>query len=398
MPTKTDEFVRLATKFIFDIEYRLRNEDFSLADINEKFDVVICNPPFGRDSRNVQNYKNFEFSAMKKNPPMELLFLEKIYNAMAGGATLSIVFPNNILENTTNEFARVWIKNKFQIKEVISLYIGVFKPITNIKTSVLIIKKAHNVSQNYNVNLSIVGSEEDILKNRKDALKIAITELDTQNFTPEFYQRKNSSCLQELSQFNLITLAQIATIKKEKAPILKDKTEKFRYVDISSVDYKTGEIKEARITNVIEAPKRAYYEINKNDLIIAVSGGAIGTKSHVAAVVNEEYDKCICSNGFRALTLSNNVNPYYLWYFMRSEYFFEQVKQCSAGSTIPNLKEKDLMNIKVIIPPIDIQKEIENKVKEYIKKLKEAEMFLFKAEQNLKILMEGGLQSDFKVK
>lgn len=390
--SKTEEFVKLATRFIFGAEYSLRLEDFLTAKINEKFDTVICNPPFGRRIANIQYYEEFEFCKKIKNTPSELLFLEKIQNTMSSNSCLSIVLPNNILENTIHQDARKWISDNFKIVEIISLYIGAFKPMTNIKTSILILKKTTDIDKNYNVKFSLISNEEDLLNNKRDSFEIPIKDLNEVNYTPEFYQRKDSSFLLDLEQCKSVTIKEVTKlILKEKAKILKDSTQSFRYIDISSVDAKTGEIREAKDIKVSEAPKRAYYEINKNDLIIAVSGGGIGTKSHVIAVIDDRYDKCVCSNGFRVLKLRDDINPYYMWYFMRSEYFLGQVNQLSAGSTIPNLREKDLMDIKVFIPPIEIQKSIEEKVKNNINKLKEAETFLCSNEQIFKTIMEGGL-------
>lgn len=390
--SKTEEFVKLATHFIFGVEYSLRLEDFLTAKINDKFDIVICNPPFGKIIKNIQDYKEFEFCKIRKNTPSELLFLEKIQSTMAPNSYLSIVLPNNILENIMNQDARKWISNNFKIIEILSLYIGAFKPMTNIKTSILILKKITDIDKNYNVKLSLINSEEDLLSNKKNSFDIPIKKLSDINYSPEFYQRKGSSFLLDLAQCKATTIKEITKlILKEKAKILKDSTQYFRYIDLSSVDAKTGEIREAKDIKVSEAPKRAYYEINKDDLLIAVSGGGIGTKSHVITVVDAEHDKCVCSNGFRVLKLQDGINPYYMWYFMRSEYFLGQVNQLSAGSTIPNLKENDLMDIKVFIPPIEVQKSIEEKVKDNINKLKEAETFLCSNEQTLKTIMEGGL-------
>lgn len=390
LSSDTSEFVGLATRFIFGVEYSLRNEDFLDAVIHDNFDVVICNPPFGRSVKIFND--NFKLSKFRKNTPSELYFLEKIHSVMAINAIVSVVLPNNILENIINQDARNWISTSFKITEIISLYIGAFKPMTNIKTSILILEKKSEVCPNYNVKLSIISNEDDLLCNQKSSFELPIKDLIDINYSPEFYQRQTSSFLLELEQFEVKTIKEITKqVLKEKAKILRDASQSFRYVDLSSVDAKTGEIKEAKDIKVSEAPKRAYYEISKDDILVAVSGGGIGAKSHVIGVVGIEYDKCVCSNGFRVLKLNEGINPYYVWYFMRSEYFLEQVKQFSAGSTIPNLRENDLMNMKIFLPSLEVQNKIETEVKKYIEKLKEAELFLNFSEQHLKKIMKGGL-------
>lgn len=377
------DFIEQATLFIFGEKYCIHNEDFLGATINDKFDYVICNPKFGKTSKQSYYFQEYELiapNAYNKFMQQELLFLEKIYKISNFNSYITILLPNGILENEINKNTREWILKHFKIEEIISIYSGVFKPVTNIKTSILKLEKTSQEASKYNFIVSIVSSEKELVENSYFKSNINFRDLSTNNFTPEYYKRQNSLYLKEIENCNYLYLKDIVKIQKSKAKILGDNNAKINYVDISSVDFRTGKIKNAKAIKVIDAPKRAYYQVSTNDLLFAVSGGSLGTKSQVIAVINSENDKNICSNGFRVLTLYKDINPYYLWYFMRSSFFLEQVKQVATGSTILNLKENDLMSLKIYLPEKKIQDKIAKDVLENIKQLTESERFLVNSE------------------
>lgn len=377
--------IKAAVEFIFKQKIRIKKENFVFSNVKDKFSCVICNPPFGKIQ--LENLSDFELSFGKKNVESAVLFLEKIYNLTEDNACISIFLPDGLLTNPMHQKTRSWILEKFNIEKIISLPSSAFKPAAAIKTCVLFLVKG--LKTNNNIKLAVL--EDGLGADKLQFFEVSKEEFSINNFTPEYYQRKNSDIFDFFETSSSYKLSEIATVKKDKASILKDLSKSIKYIDISSVDAKTGLIGSCKEVPVSKAPKRAYYEVNYHDLIIAVSGGAIGTKAHSMAVIDENHDGYICSNGFRVLTLKENINPYYLWYFMRSNYFLRQVELLASGSTILNLKENDFLSLKVIIPPVELQEIIANRVLENIKKYKETEAFLCENESELTQILKGGM-------
>ena len=118
-----------------------------------------------------------------------------------------------------------------------------------------------------------------------------------------------------------------------------------------------------------------------------MTSGALGTKSHSVAIVTEEYDQCVCANTLKVLRPGEMVDPYYLWYFLRSEYFLSQVNKLKSGSTIPNLKDKDIKSIKLYLPSLEEQKAIREKVIHYIESYENSQKALLESENEIKKLI-----------
>jgi type I restriction enzyme M protein len=146
---------------------------------------------------------------------------------------------------------------------------------------------------------------------------------------------------------------------------LKDKSSIVRYVELSDVSSQYNEIINESEYVVHELPSRASYDIETGDIITSVAGNSIGTENHASALVTEEYDGCVCTNGFRVLVPNKKVvNPYFLVYYLKSKYFLDQVFRYRTGAAIPSLLDSDLLNILVLLPSIEEQNRIGDIIKE----------------------------------
>lgn len=146
------------------------------------------------------------------------------------------------------------------------------------------------------------------------------------------------------------------------------KGSKFNYVEIGSVDPLKG-ILYAEEIPTDKAPSRATQKINKGDLIIGT------TRPYLKkfAIVNEDYDGCICSSGFQVVAPQNKYNLSYLCEVLKISVVISQFESFMSGALYPAITNKDLKKIQIPLPPIDIQNSIVehiNKQKEQIKQLR----------------------------
>lgn len=115
---------------------------------DNSFDVVITNPPFGKDLSIDDSHvlAQYELSyagrtnARADMAPQEL-FIERCHRLLKNNGFLLVVTPDNIVSNPSYKHVRNWILRKFQIYASISLPMEMFQPHTGTQTSLLVLKK-----------------------------------------------------------------------------------------------------------------------------------------------------------------------------------------------------------------------------------------------------------------
>lgn len=105
---------------------------------NEKYEVILANPPFGgKEKDQIQN--NFPV----KSNATELLFLQHILKSLKNNGRCAIVVPEGVLFQNSNAFVSVKkdLLENFNLECVLSLPSGVFLPYSAVKTNVLFFSK-----------------------------------------------------------------------------------------------------------------------------------------------------------------------------------------------------------------------------------------------------------------
>lgn len=103
------------------------------------YDIVIANPPFTGSVDKGDINETFELDTTKS----ELLFLERIYKMLRIGGTAGVVVPQGVLFGGGKVFkqARQILLDRCELKAVISMPTGFFKPYTGVATAVLVFTK-----------------------------------------------------------------------------------------------------------------------------------------------------------------------------------------------------------------------------------------------------------------
>jgi type I restriction enzyme M protein len=118
-----------------------KDKNYEDKEVNEKFDVIISNPPFSVDLDGETKKtlsRNFLF-ADKKNS--ENLFIERYYQLLKPKGRLAVVLPESVFDTTENKYIRLFLFKYFHIKAVVSLPQVTFEPHTSTKTSLLFAQK-----------------------------------------------------------------------------------------------------------------------------------------------------------------------------------------------------------------------------------------------------------------
>jgi len=108
--------------------------------VNERFDIVISNPPFSvnlTEKPDVIN-KYFIFGDKKNS---ENLFVERWYQLLKEKGRIGVVLPESVFDTTENKYIRLFLFKYFNIKAIVSLPQLAFEPYTSTKTSLLFAQK-----------------------------------------------------------------------------------------------------------------------------------------------------------------------------------------------------------------------------------------------------------------
>ena len=128
----------------------------------------------------------------------------------------------------------------------------------------------------------------------------------------------------------------------------------FRYVEISTVNSKTGEAGWSEVATK-DAPSRARMRIRSDDLIVSLTRPHHGS----IALLDSSFDGAVASTGFAVIReVSDVIRRDYLWCVLRANFCLRQMLQRSSGGNYPAITEHELGNIMVPVPAPDVQERI----------------------------------------
>jgi type I restriction enzyme M protein len=398
--------------------------------LDNAFDVVLTNPPFGSKGKieDRKILKNYLLARKWNKTPKgewevtrnvvtgqtpEILFIEKCLKLLRPGGRMAIVLPDGLLQNITSSYIRFWIRSQSKVLGVVSIPQEAFVPYgTGIKTSLLLLQKLPSDSKTifmaqiqkigydvkgqpvykktHNGNLVMgksglpiidtdideIVSEYNKFKNSGHDInqeriytvpeKSLNTRLDVEHYKPE-----DMKLLEMLQARGAKPLGELADILKETDNFRLAPDIEIRYIAISDVDAHTMQVVSYQVIKPHEAPSRATYRVRNGDIITAVSGASTGTYRHATALITEDEDGAICSNGFAVLRNIHDVEPLFLLAYMRTEYFLRQVRRLITGHAIPAISVEDLSKVLVLVPPKEIQKHISDEIEKVLSMRKE---------------------------
>ena len=381
-------------------------------DINQKFDYVLTNPPFGTqgkisDTKILMKY-DLSMDGKKRLAAQvpDILFVEKVIKILKDNGRAAIVLPDGDFENPSQKYFRKYLIDHVKIDAIVSLPDGTFIPYgTGVKSSILFFSKLTNKKLNqykkdnykvffgkinklgysfskhskdlYDKNGNIDEDYSCVLSSYKEGkyndscYLIGIQDIVNNNYnlSESFYSPQYNKVIENVKMQNHVKLKDIVDFNYSKNKFIDDKI--YKYIEIADINSYTGEI--INCTDILgeNLPSRASYKLETNDIIVATSGNAIGTKKQTKAIITNNYNDCICTNGFTVMK-SKKYSPYFLLNFFNSDIFLKQVLKYKYGTAIPCIGRVQFENILVPIPNNDEIQKIESKIKKAIKLREEA--------------------------
>jgi len=143
---------------------------------DSQFDIIMANPPF------TGNIDKGDINATLKIPTTktELLFVERIFNMLKMGGTAAVIVPSGVIQNSGKAFeaVRKLIVEQAELKAVIAVPSGAFKPYAGVSTAILLFTKGGETNNVWFYDMQADGYTLDDKRNK-------ITETDL----PDIVQR-----------------------------------------------------------------------------------------------------------------------------------------------------------------------------------------------------------------
>ena len=298
-----------------------------------KYDIIVGNPPYGLK----MNYKKLSKDKypVKTNDSVALFLQMMVFNLTPNGNMCAIIPNGQLLFSNRFKKFRKHIMDVCSVKSIIYVPSGVFEH-TNIKTAVINMGK-YELDDDNSVEFIEINKELNSYK----ILGSVVLE-DSWNFN--HYNIKTH----EDTQYETKTLGEVCEFKNG-TRILKKNTsadDKFPVYGGGGITFRSN-------------------AFNRDHISCKIARFGMSSHNCVMMIFGKYY---LNDSGFTIETKCNDLNNYYLWYYVLS--LKKTIYTLSSGSAQKNIDLKNFKSIRIPIPPMEKQLEIV-KSKKHIKFINE---------------------------
>jgi type I restriction enzyme S subunit len=144
----------------------------------------------------------------------------------------------------------------------------------------------------------------------------------------------------------------------------------FTYIDISAIN--DQRITNAKTLNGAEAPSRARQLVQDGDTLLST----VRTYLRNTALVTPEFDGSTVSTGFCVLRPTAAVEPRFLFHRVLEDRFVEELSARQTGTSYPAVRDADVFDQEVALPPFAEQQRIVEVIEEQLSRIEAIERLL----------------------
>ena len=360
--------------------------------------AILTNPPFGSDYTERSILDLFKLGSGHPSRRRGILFIEQSWNLLKENGVLAIVIDNGVLNSTSTVDVRRFILDHFQIRAIIDMPETAFLPYANVSTSILVLKKvtspveqtsvfyakSNRIGRKPNGDDDIIYSENgepslnsDLPSILEQWRRYRCGEVLSQNsgcYVANVAQnigedpslrldyayhhpfREQSRNILKKSPYPLMTLAEICQERNVSyIPAANMEASTIQFTGLANIESYTGKV--AQISTPTASIKSAVKRYEADDIIFSKMRPAL-RKTAVIPFVNGGYvsSECAVFSVRKANDGELIIDPELLSAILRSDLVFGQIMSRVTGIGRPRISTKDLRNIKIPIPPRDVQK------------------------------------------
>jgi len=352
---------------------------------NDHFDVILANPPFMSPKGGIRPHKKFSISSNRS----EVLFVDYIAEHLNPKGKAGIIVPEGVIfqSGTAYKALRKMLVEKY-LYAVVSLPAGVFNPYSGVKTSVLLMDKELAKKKDDILFVKIdndgfgLGAQRNEIKGGQleEALEI-LQQFKQGKFSKS--KMAHAVAKKEIgkngdynlsgerykvipvvsSDYKFVTFKEICEINPETVEPTTFKTDKFIYVDISSVENGTGKVKFNNLIKTSQAPSRARRMVRNNDILLST----VRPNLKAFGFVQNPPPNTVASTGFAILRAKNNFNSKFLFYNLFTDNLVNQMISMMGKGAYPSINQADVASLQIPLPSLSTQEEIVAEIEGYQK-------------------------------
>ena len=355
---------------------------------NDKFDVILANPPFMSPKGGVSTHSKFSIHSTRS----EVLFVDYIMNHLRPKGRAGIIVPEGIIFQTGTSHKQLR-KNLVEdgLYAVISLPSGVFAPYSGVKTSILL----------FNNELAKQKTEILFIKIENDGFDLGATKRSiNKNDLPEALELLNKWKNGE------------KTINAKALYVAKTKITESGDYNLSgdryqvTTDYTNAKWPMVKISNIAEFIDDGDWIESKdqsNSGIRLIQTGNVGIGEYIDKVGKERYisnetftrlkcteifagdvllsrlpdpvgrtcilpklgEKTITAVDCTIFRFSNLITAKYFVFLTLSKEYQEKIDNKLSGATRQRISKGNLLEINIPLPPLEIQEQIVSELEGY---------------------------------
>ena len=354
---------------------------------NDYADVMLANPPFMTPKGGIRPHSRFRVAAKRA----EVLFVDYIASHLNEHGRAGIIVPEGIIFQSQNAYRQL---RRFLLDEslvaVISLPGGVFNPYSGVKTSILILDKVLAPKTDYVAFFKVENDGYDLGAQRRPIGKDDLPDVSDE-INQYLHRLRAGESLDdfELQMGLLVDKDRVSDDGdynlsgeryRESIPLLS----RWRLVELKDCcsailsggtpstareDYWDGDIPwitSADIVDIKTALPRKYITdkaiqesatnlIKKGNLIVV-------TRVGLGKIFANDFDVCI-SQDSQGLIIKQGIDVNYLVWVLRDK--VQEFKRTSQGSTIQGVTKKQLSEMQIPLPPLEVQREFVAEIEGY---------------------------------
>lgn len=294
------------------LKHQLFHADYFSIQLEDKFDLAICNPPFGMRVEK-------EIDGLRIRRAEHAFILLSLQSLNPNGYAIFIV-PDGLLFDSNNTF-KEYISRKYSLQAIVSLPAGSF-PHTGIKTSIVVLKNSSQAEKVFFAEFAEYQALKAIASNFHK-------QTSNNNLSQGFWVNFDSIRKSDFNwTYELYKGAK--DFEKRKA---------------------NSKYPLSQLSELVSIGR------GKSEIADAILIQRVGNQPKV--IMKDELSDANSSKNYIELSLlSDEILPQYLKLFLNSEQGRVQLHARVGGSAIPSLRARDLESIYVEVPDLETQIQI----------------------------------------
>ncbi len=380
---------------------------------DDDFDVILANPPFMTPKGGIRPHKRFQVQANRA----EVLFVDYIAEHLKINGRAGIIVPEGIIFQSSNAYKKLrkMLVDDNYLFAVVSLPAGVFQPYAGVKTSILFLdkqlaKKSDDIlfikvendgfdlgAQRRRIDKNDLPAAykllcrkkhethekfKEIIKKYPNALlvkKEKIAENGDYNLTGDRYKQTIDY---SNVKWPMVKLGDVVQIERGGSPrpiqdfITKDKNG-INWIKIG--DVAKGEKYITKTKQKIKPTGISKTRLVKEGDFILSNSMSFG-RPYICKIKGAIHD------GWLLLRINddNKLLSDFLYQILGADLLQQQYKSLATGGVVKNLNSKLVRNVKIPLPPLEIQKQIVSEIEAEQKMVDECKKLIEIYEQKTK--------------